>query len=266
VITDSERRWSGSMPEAYQRWLAPIVFEPFADDLARRTAALDPRLVIELAAGTGVLTRCLRDAVPDAEIVATDLNEAMVAFGRDGVPEATWRQADALELPFDAHVADAVVCQFGVMFFPDKRAAYAEMRRVLKPAASVLLNTWDVVASHDFAAALVTALEQVFPQDPPTFVSGIPHGYADPDVILADLRSAGFSEIRLDTLTLISPQAVAADVATGFCLGTPLRAEIQGRADLASTTKHIADLVQQALGAGPVTGRMTAHVVQATSP
>jgi SAM-dependent methyltransferase len=265
MITDSERRWTDSMPEAYQRWLAPIVFEPFADDLARRAAALDPRLIIELAAGTGVVTRCLRDAMPGADIVATDLNEAMVAFGRSGVPEASWRQADALDLPFDDEVADAVVCQFGVMFFPDKRAAYVEIRRVLKPAGNLLLNSWDVVATHDFAAALVAALEQVFPHDAPTFVCGVPHGYSAADVIREDIRSAGFSDIRLDTITLTSPPAVAADVASGFCLGTPLRAEIQRRADLMSTTKRIAGLVQEKMGAGPVTGRMTAHVVQARS-
>jgi SAM-dependent methyltransferase len=253
------------MSEAYQRWLAPVVFEPFAVDLVRRVAATNPKRVLELAAGTGVVTRGLRIALPDAEIIATDLNEAMVTFGRDQVPQVSWQRADALDLPFDDDSADAIVCQFGVMFFPDKRAGYAEMRRVLGPGGNLIMNTWDVVATHDFAAALSSALDQVFPTDPPTFVAAVPHGYPDPAVVVSDIRNAGFDEVSLDTITLHSPPASAADVAVGFCTGTPLRTAIEARADLAATTEQVADAMQDLLGTDPVTGRMTAHVIQATS-
>jgi ubiquinone/menaquinone biosynthesis C-methylase UbiE len=265
VISDSERRWGDSMSEAYQRLLAPVVFEPFAVDLVRRVAATNPKRVLELAAGTGVVTSGLRSALPDAEIIATDLNEAMVAFGREHVPQVTWQQADALDLPFDDDSVDVVVCQFGVMFFPNKRAGYAEMRRVLQPGGSLIMNTWDVVATHEFAAALSTALDQVFPADPPTFVAAVPHGYPDPAVVVSDIRSAGFEEVSLETITLRSPPASAADVAVGFCTGTPLRAAIEARADLASTTEQVADVMQGLLGTDPVTARMTAHVIQTTS-
>jgi ubiquinone/menaquinone biosynthesis C-methylase UbiE len=265
MISDSERRWGDSMSEAYQRWLAPVVFEPFAADLTRRTATLNPRRVLELAAGTGVVTTHLRAALPDAEIIATDLNDAMIAFGRSRLPQVTWQQADALDLSAADNTADVVVCQFGVMFFPDKRAAYAETRRVLEPGGSVLINTWDVLATHDFAAALSTALEEVFPDDPPTFLAAIPHGYADQAVVVEDIRSAGFSDVRLETITLQSPPADAADVARGFCTGTPLRAAIEARAELTAATEQVAEHMRGLLGASPVTGRMTAHVVQATS-
>jgi SAM-dependent methyltransferase len=266
VITDSERRWSGSMSEAYERWLAPIVFEPFAADLARRAAAQQPRRVLEVAAGTGVVTRRLRSVLPSAQIIATDLNEAMVEFGRRTVPGVTWQQADALDLPFESGVADAIVCQFGVMFFPNKRAALAEMRRALAPAGTLLLSTWDGVTTHEFADALVAALERAFPQDPPSFVAAVPHGYADPQVLTSDVRAAGFCDIEVETITLVSPPTTAADIAAGFCTGTPLRAAIEARGDLAELTERVADALRRELGSGQLTGRMTAHVLQAASP
>lgn len=126
MADEAQARWVGSMPEAYERWLGPTVFRPFAVDLAGRVAARRPGRVLELAAGTGVLTRELLAADPHCDLTATDLNSAMVEFGRRRAPAALWRQADATDLPFDAGRFDAVVCQFGVMFFPDKPAAFAE--------------------------------------------------------------------------------------------------------------------------------------------
>src|SRR5438067_9131158 len=158
------------MPDAYERWLAPTVFHPFAVDLARRVAAHAPHRVLELAAGTGVLTRELVASLAPAEVTATDLNEAMVQLGRQRAPDAVWRTADAMDLPFDAGQFDVIACQFGVMFFPSKPAAFAEARRVLTPHGTLLLNTWGSLETHDFQAALVAALERAFPEDPPTFV------------------------------------------------------------------------------------------------
>jgi ubiquinone/menaquinone biosynthesis C-methylase UbiE len=132
---EKNRLWVGSMPEAYDRWLAPAMFHPFAVDLARRAARLIPRRVLEIAAGTGVLTRELITAIPSAAVTATDLNAAMVEFGSRRAPEAAWQQADALRLPFGDRQFDLVVCQFGVMFFPDKPAAFREVQRVLMPGA-----------------------------------------------------------------------------------------------------------------------------------
>jgi ubiquinone/menaquinone biosynthesis C-methylase UbiE len=160
----------GAMPEAYERWLAPAVFHPFALDLAQRAARLTPRRVLEIAVGTGVLTRELVAAIPAAEVTATDLNAAMVEFGSRQVAGAAWQQADAQRLPFDDRRFDLVVCQFGVMFFPDKPAAFREARRVLTPHGRLLFSTWSTVDTHDFAAALVAGVERAFPDDPPTRV------------------------------------------------------------------------------------------------
>ena len=173
------------MPAAYDRWLVPTVFHPFAVDLARRAAAHPVGEALELAAGTGVLTRELVDVA--GAVTATDLNGAMVELGARRVPAARWQQADAMRLPFDDAAFDLVACQFGVMFFPDKPVAFAEVARVLAPGGRVLMNAWAPLDTHAFEAALVTALGRVFPDDPPTFMSAVPHGYADPDVFAADV-------------------------------------------------------------------------------
>ena len=160
VPGQTDRLWVGSMPQAYDRWLAPAVFRPFAIDLARRAAQLRPGRVLELAAGTGVLTRELIAACPAAAVTATDLNAAMVAYGSGRVPGARWQQADALGLPFGAGEFDLIACQFGVMFFPDRPAAFREASRVLTPAGRLLFSTWDAVGTHAFAAALMAGLER----------------------------------------------------------------------------------------------------------
>ena len=260
----TDRLWVGSMPEAYDRWLGPAVFQPFAADLARRVAARRPQRVLELAAGTGIVTRELLAAVDGAEIAATDLNDAMVQYGSGLAPGAQWRQADALKLPFDDGGFDIVVCQFGVMFFPDKVAAYAEARRVLASGGSLLFNTWGTVEEHDFAAALTAGLEQAFPEDPPTFISAVPHGYSDVDTVRGDLRAAGFASVSVETITLVGRAGSAGDVATGFCTGTPLRPAIEARADLAATTAAVTDVMEAHLGSGEVSSRMVAHVFDAS--
>jgi SAM-dependent methyltransferase len=252
------------MPEAYDRWLVPTVFRPFAVDLARRVAAHAPRRILELAAGTGVLTRELVAAVPSAEVTATDLNEAMVDLGRQRVPGSLWRQADAMDLPFEVGEFDLVACQFGVMFFPDKPASFAEARRVLTSEGTLLLSTWDTLDMHDFQAALVAGLERAFPGDPPTFMVSVPHGYADLDIAVADLRAGGLECVSVEPVTLEGHAASAADVAAGYCTGTPLRTAIEARGDLAATTAIVANEMEARLGTGAVRGRMTAHVIEAT--
>jgi SAM-dependent methyltransferase len=252
------------MPEAYERYLVPSVFQPFAADLARRAAAYAPSRVLELAAGSGVLTRELVAALPSASVVATDLNDAMVALGRERAPGATWRQADAMALPFDVGEFDLVACQFGVMFFPEKAAAFAEARRVLAPRGTLLISTWATIDTHDFQAALVAGLERAFPDDPPSFMVSLPHGYADTDVIAADLRAGGLACATVESVTFEGHAASASDLALGYCTGTPLRSEIEARADLVSTTDVVAAEMEARLGSGAVTGNMTAHVIAAT--
>jgi SAM-dependent methyltransferase len=264
MVADADRAWADSMPDAYERWLVPTVFHPFALDLARQASSRCPRRMLELAAGTGVLTRELVRIGGD--VVATDLNASMAMIGRQFVPEAAWAEADALDLPFDGGRFDLVVCQFGVMFFPDKRAAFAEARRVLAPGGRLLFSAWAKLEAHAFQAALVDALARVFPADPPTFMTAVPHGYADLDVVVDDVRAAGFDAVTVRTVTLEGHARSAADIAAGYCSGTPLRAAIESRTDLRSATEAIAEQMEATLGTGTVTGRMTARVVETTSP
>ena len=253
-----------TMPAAYDRWLVPAIFRPFALDLARRAAAHTPGQVLELAAGTGVLTRELLAVA--GSVTATDLNDAMVDLGRDRVPGARWRQADALRLPFEDGRFDLVACQFGVMFLPDKPAVFAEARRVLAPGGTVLVNTWAALDTHGFQAALVAALGRVFPDDPPTFMAAVPHGYPDPEVLVADVRAGGLRCVAVESVTLDGHAASAADLAAGYCAGTPLRTEIAARGDLAAMTAAVAREMTARLGEGPVSATMTAHVVEACLP
>jgi SAM-dependent methyltransferase len=257
----ADRVWVDTMPAAYDRWLVPSVFRPFAIDLARRVAAHTPRHVLELAAGTGVLTRELLAVA--GSVTATDLNAAMVDLGARVVPGARWRQADAARLPFAEGEFDLVACQLGVMFFPDKPAAFAETRRVLTPGGRLVMSTWGALDGHVFQAALVAALGRVFPEDPPTFMGSVPHGYADVDVLVADLLAGGLRTAAVESVALEGHAASAADLAAGYCAGTPLRAEIAARADLEATTAAVAREMTTLLGEGPVVGSMTALVVEA---
>ncbi|WP_099906189.1 class I SAM-dependent methyltransferase [Streptomyces sp. TLI_171] len=254
------------MPEAYERYLVPVLFRPFAEDLARRAAVLRPRTVLELAAGTGALTSRLVVALPGAEVVATDLNEAMVAFGGDRVPSASWRQADAQRLPFADGVFDLVVCQFGAMFFPDKPGAFAEVRRVLAPEGRFLFNTWGPVESHAFDFAVQAAAERAFPADPPDFLPSLPHGYHDPEQVSADLATAGLELEWHQPLVLDGTAESAAAVATGFLTGTPLRAAVEargGRPDDPALQAFFAEEMTDRLGSGQVTAPMAAQLFRA---
>src|SRR5437763_2941191 len=168
----SDKVFAGSIPQIYEQYLVPLIFEPYAADLARRLASRKVTGILEIAAGTGVVTRALAAALPaNVAIIATDLNQAMldqaakVAISRP----VEWRQADAMQLPFDDAAFDAVVCQFGAMFFPDKRKAYGEARRVLAPGGLFIFNVWDRIEENHFADAVTTAMASLFPTDPPRF-------------------------------------------------------------------------------------------------
>ena len=263
----SDKLFAGSIPELYDRLMVPLIFAPYAADMARRFATHVHGDLLEIAAGTGVVTRALAAATqPQLRIVATDLNPAMLAqAAATGTRRAVeWRQADALALPFPEHAFGAVVCQFGAMFFPDKAAAFAEVRRVLKPGGQFVFNVWDRIEVNEFADTVTSSLEALFPDDPPRFLARTPHGYHDHATIARDLGGGGFARPpRIETLSARSRAAGAHEVAFAYCQGTPLRNEIEARAAdrLDAATAHAADALCRRFGIGAVDGLIQAHVI-----
>ena len=268
-MTTSDNLFAGSIPEIYDRYLVPLLFEAPASDLVSRLMRMEPKRVLETAAGTGILTRQLAMQLPDsARIVATDLNQAMLdhaAASQTGDSRITWQQADALALPFLDDSFDAVVCQFGAMFFPDKVQGYREASRVLKPGGSFVFNVWDRIAENEFADVVTQALAIEFPRDPPLFMARTPHGYHDVAQIRQQLTAAGFVSIEEDTFAATSKAASARDVAIAYCQGTPLRNEIEARdrSGLEAATQRSADALARKFGSGAVEGRIQAHVLTA---
>ena len=263
-LMTSDRVWAGSMPQAYDRWLAPAVFRPFAVDLARRAATFAPRRLLEIAAGTGVLTRELVAAVPAAQVTATDLNAAMVEFGSRQVPRATWRQADALRLPFDDQTFDLVALPVRGHVLPGPargfrrdaagagaggQAAVQHLGRRRdarlrggpgRPGSATCSPTTPRRSWSRCRTATATST-----RSPPTW------------------PRAGWNACPPPPSRSRDDAASAADVAAGFCTGTPLRAAIEARGDLAACTALVADQMTARLGPGPVTATMTAYVIEA---
>ena len=232
-MTATDAVFAGSIPTLYHDHLGPLLFEPYARDIASRAAALRPGRILETAAGTGIVTEALLRDVPGAEIVATDLNQAMldVAAARIGSPRIAFRQADAQALPFADASFDAIVCQFGVMFFPDRVGAYREARRVLAPGGRFLFNVWDSLDENPVSKAVAETVAGLFPDNPPSFLARTPFGYHDKARIEADLRAAGFTEIDAETVRLRSAVASGRAAAIGLTHGSPLRAEIEAHGE-----------------------------------
>lgn len=269
-MTVTDKVFAGSIPENYERYLVPLIFEPYARDLARRLAEAQPRQVLETAAGTGVVTRAMAERLPaHTHITATDLNQPMLEHAKARHPQAErieWKAADALALPFADRSFDAVACQFGAMFFPDKVRAYSEALRVLKPGGRFLFSVWDRIETNEFADVVTETMAKVFPDDPPRFLARTPHGYHDVERIRSEVKSAGFSEISVAAVDERSKAASPREPAVAYCQGTPLRNEIETRdaARLEEATTRAADALAKRFGSGAVDGRIRAYVITAT--
>lgn len=267
VATD--KLFAGSIPEIYDRFMVPLIFEVYARDLADRLAKAAPQDLLETAAGTGVLTRAVAARLPvSTRITATDLNQPMLDYARMRLSDdgrITWKQADALALPFGDQSYDAVTCQFGAMFFPDRVAGYKEARRVLKPGGHFIFNVWDRISENDFADTVTQALAEMFPDDPPRFMARTPHGYHDVDEIRADLKAAGFANASVDVVDARSKASSARDAAIAYCQGTPLRNEIEARdaSRLDEATAKAAEALARRFGNGAVDGGIRAIVITA---
>jgi SAM-dependent methyltransferase len=264
-----DNTFTAAIAEFYESALVPLIFESYARDLAMRVREVDPNAVLDLACGTGVVTRALDMALPDTcSIAGTDLSHAMIAEGkRVGTARpVSWRQADVTALPYADESFDVVVCQFGIMFFPDTSRAYEEIRRVLRPGGTFLFNLWNDIGHNQFADVVTEAMDAHFPQDPPTFLAGTPLGHGGGAEIEAEVRAAGFRDC---VITPRDDVSVAPDPylpAVAYCKGTPLRNEILARdpEGLERATDVAAEALRARFGEGPMEGRISAVVVSAS--
>lgn len=269
-MSEFDKKFAGSIPEFYDTYLVPLIFEKYAEDIATRVADLAPSKVLEIAAGSGVVTRNLAPRLKaDAVYAVTDLNEAMLnhAASKQGNDDRIiWQQADALKLPFEDDVYDVAICQFGVMFFPDRIAGYKEAKRVLKNSGRFFFNVWDRIENNDFAHLVTEAAAAIFPEDPPRFLARTPHGYHDIDQILKELKIAGFNDISISTLEEESIGNSPKHPAVAYCQGTPLRNEIEARDPslLDHVTEQAAKAIAAKFGNGLVRGKIKGHVITAS--
>lgn len=270
--SDADAVFAGSVPELYDRLLVPLIFEDYAEDLMQRARACSPASVLEVAAGSGVLTRALASGLdPKVAVTASDLNPPMLDQARSAGTErpVTWQVADVMEIPFENGSFDVVLCQFGVMFFPDKVAAYTEVARVLKPGGSFVFNVWDDIANNEFADEVTRAVGTLWPSDPPLFLARTPHGYYDETQIQSEVADAGFeAPAAFEELEVRSRAASPNIPAVAYCQGTPLRNEIEARGPgrLAEATLVAAAAVQARFGANNLDSKIRGFVVTARKP
>jgi ubiquinone/menaquinone biosynthesis C-methylase UbiE len=267
-MPNSDTSFAGSIPALYDRCLGPLQFEPYAADLAERIARLSPNTVLETAAGTGIVTVELAKRLgAGVKIHATDLNQPMldVAASKITSPNVTWQQGNAQALPFADEEFDALACQFGVMFFPDKLKAFSEARRVLKPGGHFIFNVWDRLELNEFSDIAAQAIAAYFPDNPSDFMRRVPFGYFDADAISATLKEAGFSIASFERVAKPSRAPGAHVVALGLCQGTPTRNDIEARdpAALQAVTASVQAALEERFGTGPIEGKTQAIVFTA---
>jgi SAM-dependent methyltransferase len=263
---EDNARFQGSIPELYDRYLGPVIFEPYAADLARRVALEPPRALLEVACGSGIATARLRAALPECAILATDLNDAMIAYARskpDMPANIEWRAADAAQLPFDASSFDALACQFGYMFVPDKAKAFAEARRVLSRGGLFAFNLWDSLRENPFAALANATIDARFPDNPPNFYS-TPMGFYDAARVRAMLGAAGFANIAIEHVRLPAQSTSAQAFAVGLVKGNPVALAIKERGGpIDDIVADVTAALVRAGGDAPFRSTMQALIVTA---
>jgi len=263
----TDKVFAGPVPQLYDRHLGPLLFQPFADAIVERLREAD-RTILETAAGTGIVTRAIARALPQSTILASDLNQAMldIAAEKTQASNVSWQQGDAQSLPFGPGSFDVVVCSFGVMFMPDKQAAYREARRVLHSDGRFMFTVWDRLETNPLMAIADEVVANLFPDDPPHFLARTPCGYTDQARIEQDLRQAGFTAINIEAVQRISDVSSAQEPAMGLCQGTPLRGEIEtrDRDGLVRATKAVEAATRERFGDGAFRAPVQALLITAS--
>jgi ubiquinone/menaquinone biosynthesis C-methylase UbiE len=266
-MSEMNRSFSGSMPEFYDRFLVPLNFEPFAQHLAERLRNMTSGRLLELAAGTGVVTRALARTLPaSVDITATDLNPAMLqqAKSHAGLGRVVWREADAMALPFPDETFEYVICQFGVMFFPDKQTGFREALRVLRPGGQFLFNVWG--DTEGSARKLVQdVVGECLSRDPRSLVAP---EYNDIETVCAGSTAAGFISVTAEKVSKRTHSGSAREAAIANCHGGLLRAQIEKLAPdrLDEITDAVAAAIAARFGDGPIDAPIHAILFTGVSP
>jgi SAM-dependent methyltransferase len=270
-VTEQHAAFVGSIPEHYDRYLGPLLFHGYADAMAARLPVESGMRVLETACGTGIVTQRLAARLAGhGTLVATDLNAPMLAYAAakpSGAEGITWRQADATGLPFDDRTFDAVVCQFGLMFFPDKPAGAREAFRVLKPGGRFLVSVWDALDVNPVPRIAHEAIAAFFPADPPQFYR-IPFSLHDVALVRDLLTGAGFEAVESEQLNGTGTSPSAADAARGLIEGNPVYQVIMERrpSALAEIEAEVAVRLAAALGDRPLRCPLRANFFSARRP
>ena len=257
--------FTGSIPEFYESGLVPVIFEDYAREIAALVAKRKPEKVLELAAGTGVVTRLLRDRLSrKCEIIASDLNEPMLEVARKKFKSGesvSFQSIDAMSIPLDDNSVDVVACQFGVMFFPDKVESYCEALRVLKPGGRYIFNAWDSHEHNPFAGIAQSLVEKAFPDDPPGFYK-VPFHYHDVREMKREMKEAGFSSVKVQRRKIRKTIPSIAAFAQGLVHGNPLSEEIRARSsDPDAMVDVIRSAFEAAFGSDPAKMPLSAFFV-----
>ncbi len=265
----SDQMFVGSIPSNYDRYMRPLIFEPYAHDLVERIQKLHPKNILETAAGTGVVTALMAKNLRAGDtLVATDINGTMMEVAKKAIinPAITFQQTDATALPFASDSFDVVVCQFGVMFFPNKLQGYKEAFRVLRKGGTFIFNVWDKLELNELAAVCNATVATMFPNAPPNFMATTPHGYYNVEEIKATLAEAGFKNMTAQILPKRSRAPSAREPAMAYCQGTPMRSEIESRdaTKLQLATELCEKAIAAKYGSGPIDASIQAIIFTAT--
>ncbi len=258
-----ENFFTGSVPRNYDTFMGPVLLNPYAQDLVSRVKAKGPLAILELAAGTGRVTKPLLAAMPEANITATDISEDMMEIGKEQITSAQvkWQNVNMMEIPYPDNEFDLVICQFGLIFVPDKAKAVAEMRRVLKPGGQLLFNTWGNMEENPVWHISLQLFRQTFGEMPmPKDMSPFSLPVITPVVAL--MTEAGFTDASGTEVRKITEVESAAIVAKGFLMTQPSLREKKELYD--EMYRKLVKELGEKLGDSPLRSPLLALVFEAT--
>ncbi|MBT3240914.1 MAG: methyltransferase domain-containing protein [Chloroflexi bacterium] len=263
--------FTGTIPEYYDKYFVPIIFEEYAENLAGRVSIPDGGNVLEIAAGTGVATKHLRDKLsPNVQLVITDINPSMLEKAKSKFSDdenMIFQKEDASNLSFADNSFDTIISQFSMMFFPDKLSSLIEAKRVLKLGGKYIFNIWDSFEHNHVAETIHETVLRLSPNNPIKFFD-VPYSYYQIDEIKRILYEAGFGDITISVLPRVSKAPDAKTVAKAFIEGSPVSLQIidyEGL-ELADAVNKVERAISKKYGTGEIEGKMQAIVFEATLP